>query len=478
MGSVNVNRNISDAFYRYKMPRIQAKVEGKGNGIKTVIVNMVDVAKAIGRPATYPTKYFGCELGAQTQFDFKNERFIVNGSHDATKLQDLLDGFIRRYVLCPACDNPETELMVSSKKGTISQGCKACGHHGLLESNHKLNTYILKNPPSLNPAVQGSSLTEGKRGKRSKRAANGADATAGATATGNNATASPTITTPTVATTGATTNGNRSGSPESGHDANNAADLLIAEPPKRNVANDEEDDDKWAVDVSEEAVRARLQDLTDGAKGMTMSDDLEKTEKERMDMFYKLVKCRRDSGQLDNHKELIAEAERLEIKTKAPLILAEVLFDQAIAAQAKKYRVLLLRFTHDDIKAQRYLIRGIEQVIALHKDALMPKVPGIFKLFYDADILEEKAFDEWSSKVSKKYVSKDLSQEIHDRAVPFLTWLKVAEEEESESESDLEIEYDDRAKQQPLKQQQQPPAQKPAAANDDDSDDDFDIDAI
>jgi len=58
------------------------------------------------------------------------------------------------------------------------------------------------------------------------------------------------------------------------------------------------------------------------------------------------------------------------------------------------------------------------------------------QLFYDADILEEKAFDEWSSKVSKKYVSKDLSQEIHDRASPFLTWLKVAEEEESESEEE------------------------------------------
>lgn len=50
MGSINVNRNLSDQFYRYKMPKIIAKVEGKGNGIKTVIVNMVDVAKALDRP--------------------------------------------------------------------------------------------------------------------------------------------------------------------------------------------------------------------------------------------------------------------------------------------------------------------------------------------------------------------------------------------------------------------------------------------
>ena len=46
-------------------------MEGKGNGIKTVIVNMVDVARALLRPPTYVTKYFGCELGAQTQFDIK-----------------------------------------------------------------------------------------------------------------------------------------------------------------------------------------------------------------------------------------------------------------------------------------------------------------------------------------------------------------------------------------------------------------------
>ncbi len=58
-----------------------------------------------------PTKFFGCELGAQTQFDNKNERYIVNGAHDAAKLQELLDHFIKKFVLCPECDNPETHLV-------------------------------------------------------------------------------------------------------------------------------------------------------------------------------------------------------------------------------------------------------------------------------------------------------------------------------------------------------------------------------
>lgn len=275
--------------------------------------------------------------------------------------------------MCPECDNPETDLIVSAKHGTISQGCKACGFHGPLKFNHKLNTYILKNPPNINPAVQGSSLTEGKRTKRSKK------------------------------TNGDTTNGdvqNADQETDSIHvpGEGNAND---------NGAREDDDDTEWVVDVSEEAVRARMQDLTDGAKNITISDDLEKPEKERIDLLYETVKAKRDAGVLDSaqaQKELVNEAERLDIKTKTPLILAELLFDQNILTQVKKHRMLILRFTLNDKKAQKYLMGGLEQVIAMHRDTLMNKVPVLFKLFYDLDILSEPAIMEWADKVAAYFI--------------------------------------------------------------------------
>lgn len=40
---------------------------------------------------------------------------------------------------------------------------------------------------------------------------------------------------------------------------------------------------------------------------------------------------------------MVAEAERLEIKDKAPLILVEALFDVKVLTQLKQHRNLLLR---------------------------------------------------------------------------------------------------------------------------------------
>jgi translation initiation factor 5 len=223
-----------------------------------------------------------------------------------------------------------------------------------------------------------------------------------------------------------------------------------------------------------------MQDLTEGAKNITISEDTEKTEKERMDIFYEFVKKRRDAGQLENvqtHKEMHNEANRLEVHQKAPLILAELLFSADITAEVKKHRNLLLRFTHDDPKAQKYLLGGVEQILALHSAKLMEKAAGIFKMFYDFDLLEEKVLLEWASKVSKKYVSKEVAAQIHEKANPFIKWLQEAEEESEDSDDDdVDIGFDDRAKVDSLKNNVVKPVVKKPIEEDDDEE--LDIDDI
>ncbi|KAK7864919.1 hypothetical protein R5R35_008722 [Gryllus longicercus] len=451
MGSVNVNCNVSDDFYRYKMPRLIAKVEGKGNGIKTVIANMTDVAKAISRPATYPIKYFGCELGAQTQLDFKNDRFIVNGSHDAEKLQGLLHEFIQKFVLCPSCENPETVLSVNKKKQAIIQACQACGYNSPLKFNHKLNPFIIKNPPKITTSIQGGGKSD-KRGtgrKRSKQENNTKPETSGETRNFRKINKQ-------VKECADINKERRGGS----------ANYRLSET--------DDDDEVWSVDVSEAAVRARLQDLSESAKGLVITDHLKKLEKENLDVIYEMVKHKRDAGVIDSaDKEILAEAKRLAVKSKVPLILAELLLDHNMHQQVKKHRILFLRFTHEDQKAQKFLLGGIEQVIALHKDALLPKVSGILKLFYDADILEEKVLLDWAAKVTHKNVPKELAQDIHARAKTFITWLREAEEESEGSEEEdcnRGSENVDRANEKPLNELKNQPTMKPI--------EDLDIDAI
>uniref|UniRef100_A0A3Q3KHM8 Eukaryotic translation initiation factor 5 n=1 Tax=Mastacembelus armatus TaxID=205130 RepID=A0A3Q3KHM8_9TELE len=400
--SVNVNRSVSDQFYRYKMPRLIAKVEGKGNGIKTVIVNMVDVAKALNRPPTYPTKFFGCELGAQTQFDTKNDRYIVNGSHEANKLQDMLDGFIRKFVLCAECDNPETDLHVNPKKQTIGTSCKACGYRGMLDTRHKLCTFILKNPPESNDSGSASVKKEKEKKNRKKDKENG------------------------------------SGSGEKSLSSLAECHFLLT------VRQDGDDDDEdWAEETTEEAQRRRMEEISDHAKNLTLSDDLEKPLEERVNLFYNFVKQKKESGTIDGaDKDILAEAERLDVKAMGPLILSELLFDENIRDQIKKYKRHFLRFCHNNKKAQKYLMGGFECVVKLHQVQLLPRVPIILKDLYDADLLEEDVIVAWAEKVSKKYVSKELAKEIHAKAAPFVKWLKEAEEESGGSEEE-EVEEDE-----------------------------------
>jgi len=156
------------------------------------------------------------------------------------------------------------------------------------------------------------------------------------------------------------------------------------------------------------------------------------------------------NGSLDVslQKEIFFEAERLDVREKAVLVLCELLFDDPskVLQQLKNQRMLFLRFTTENSRAQKYLLRGIELTVKEFKEQLMPRVPHILKQCYDLDILDEKVILEWGSKVQKKNVGKEVAQEIHEKAQPFIKWLKEAEEEESDGEDEEEIEvvYDER----------------------------------
>jgi translation initiation factor 5 len=94
---------VDDPEYRYKMPAVYGKIEGSGNGIKTIIDNISDVALSLHRAPGEVNKFFGCELGAQTTYNEDTDRAIVNGAHTDDTLQKLIHRYIEAFVLCPNC---------------------------------------------------------------------------------------------------------------------------------------------------------------------------------------------------------------------------------------------------------------------------------------------------------------------------------------------------------------------------------------
>merc|ERR1719158_2563893 len=263
-----------------------------------------------------------------------------------------------------------------------------------------------------------------------------------------------------------------------------------------NGAQDEENVE-WFTDVSEKAVEERMKDLSMGVKSLAMDNDMEKSEKEKMDIFHQFVNqkkamsmsCEKMSQSIE--KEILTEAERLEIVNKATIVLCEVMLDgEKVVAQIKEHKRLFLRFTNTNQKAQKYLLGGIECLIAARENLLLPKATAIFKAFYDHDIIEEEVILDWGKKVSKKYVSKALSEKIHEKVKPFLTWLKEAEEDSSDEESDdgVQLEFDERVHASGIKEKKEKPINNGKVeekkeevttnGNEEEDDDDLDIDDI
>jgi translation initiation factor 5 len=132
---------VEDAEYRYKMPAVFGKIEGSGNGIKTAIPNISDVAQSLHRNPGEVSKFFGTELGAQSRYSSDTDRAIVNGAHTDGVLQELIHRYVEKFVLCPNCGLPESEYKI--KNDLIFHRCKACGAQEMVDMSHKLCNFIL-----------------------------------------------------------------------------------------------------------------------------------------------------------------------------------------------------------------------------------------------------------------------------------------------------------------------------------------------
>ncbi|KAF8150079.1 domain found in IF2B/IF5-domain-containing protein [Crassisporium funariophilum] len=393
-GIVNIRRDVDDKFYRYRMPLLTTKIEGKGNGIKTVIPNMSDVARALSRPPTYTTKFFGCELGAQTTFDEKNDRYIVNGAHDANRLRELLDVFIDKFVLCKSCKNPETELVIL-KVGRIEdiiRDCKACGERTGVDMRHKLTTFIVKNPP-----------VKIKKGKNKNTGGDAADGVGG----GGNP--DPT---------------EQPGSPENdgGESDDELTRKIKAEAQDLKPETALED---WSADTSPEAVKQRIKALEGSLAATVLAGDDDGSDEDGNSPYAQLGRWIEDNEEDEDPKArsiaIFKKAEELGIekKHKTITVLVQALFTDNIVKEIETYAALLHKMVTSE-KHQKSLLGGIERFVGFSNPDLLQSVPKILMAFYQIDLLDEPVVTQWGTHVSKKYVDKDTSKKVRKASEPFL----------------------------------------------------------
>ncbi|KAK6222258.1 eukaryotic translation initiation factor 5 [Pestalotiopsis sp. IQ-011] len=432
-------KRADDKFYRYKMPRLLVKVEGKGNGIKTVVVNLSTIAQSLARPGGHVIKWFGLDLGAQTNMDPPDDRWIINGAHDGETLQKSLFVFIEKYVLCDDCGNPETDLTI--KDDVVRKDCKACGARSKPLVHSNLINFILK--------------TQTKKGKKSKTTKAERQAARRAKQLGlqNGENGN-----------GSGNDDSENGSNENGEDEGDAGasdDEFTRE--INAAAQDLEapkavNDDDWAVDMSEEAVKARQNKLPTEFRDKLVlegADEDEEAEASGPTVYDELgnwiLEKATETGSIDKVEDLDiykkAKDLGIETKHKTVMVLVQALFNADIVAQIPSRAILLKQFLKDpenpgktSERHEKAFMGGIECLLAkegkknpklLTGDVISNKI--LYQL-YDKELISEDFIRKWGSKASKKYCDLSTSRAIRKSAEPFIIWLDAAEEESSEEE--------------------------------------------
>jgi translation initiation factor 5 len=414
MATINIRRDVADSFYRYKMERIQSKIEGKGNGIKTVIVNLSSVANSLARPPAHVIKYFGFELGAQTNTNPNDDRWIINGAHDASKLQDYLDGFITKFVLCKKCKNPETDVHI--KDGNITLDCKACGKISDVDPRLKLTAFILKNEPK-----------KGKKDKSTKKA----DRRARKEAEAKGEPTSPDGGSPGDSADDDEANGDLE--IEAGSDDELTRQIQEG---AKDIEEEEAKEVEWHIDTSEEAMRARAQQLPDDLKRALVIEAEGEEGGSDYDVFGKwILDTAAEKGGVDklDNVEIFLKAKELGIEDKhrTLTVIPQTLFSDKIVKQIDTRAPMLKKMITSE-KHEKAFLGGIERFVGNDKPELIAQVSPILMKVYDNELCSEEVLKPWCAKASKKYVDIKVSKNVRKSAEKFKEWLENAESDEDE----------------------------------------------
>ncbi|KAI3460625.1 hypothetical protein Pfo_017288 [Paulownia fortunei] len=439
--------NKDDAFYRYKMPKMITKIEGRGNGIKTNVVNMVDIAKALGRPASYTTKYFGCELGAQSKFDEKTGTSHVNGAHDTAKLAGLLENFIKKFVQCYGCGNPETEIIIT-KSQMINLKCAACGFISEVDMRDKLTTFIIKNPPE---AKKGSKDKKAMRRAEKERLKEGEaadeeqkklkkEAAKKKGSSGSSKDAFP-----------------KASSKKKSHhsDEDHSPGGSQADEHEAAAAADGSDDDvQWQTDTSvvaaQQTIQEQLNAVTASMVMLSANEEKPKSGKssprgegkpklnghangdkasnpeELVDAIKEYVKKGSPAGQLKSFLESLSGTPQEIIDA-----LFEVLFKgvgKGFSKEVVKKKNYIAAAVQEE-GSELMLLHAIETFCGKASPEAVKEVALVLKALYDNDVLEEEFIVDW---YEKGLNGGNKGSPIWKNVKPFVEWLQSAESESEE----------------------------------------------
>lgn len=104
---------------RFAVPRANIALQGR----KTVIINFKEIADQLRREPDHLLKYLTGEMATLANFD--GTRALFQGKHNAESIRGLIDAYAKKYVICPVCGRPDTQLIKEKRLWFLQ--CEACG---------------------------------------------------------------------------------------------------------------------------------------------------------------------------------------------------------------------------------------------------------------------------------------------------------------------------------------------------------------